>query len=72
MHALRRTYDGERRDWRRRLSELAHRADGAAQQLHQALVEKEIRDHRPVVMLLGRPYVSSTEVLVQFDREFPI
>jgi hypothetical protein len=72
MHALRRTYDGERRDLRSRLSELANRTDGAAQQLHQALVEKEIRDHRPVVMLLGRPYVSSTEVLVQFDREFPI
>ena len=72
MHALRRTYDGERRDLRSRLSELAHRADGAAQQLHQALVEKEIRDHRPLVILLGRPYVSSEEILLQFDREFPI
>ncbi|MDZ7360077.1 MAG: DUF1992 domain-containing protein [candidate division KSB1 bacterium] len=70
--ALRRTYEGERRDLRSRLSELAHRADGAAQQLHQALVEKEIRDHRPVVILLGSPYVSSAEILLQFDREFPV
>ncbi|GEM_PF-520555 len=72
MRAMRRTYESERRDLRRRLSELAHRADGAAQQLHQALVEKEIRDHRPVVILLGRPYVSSAEFLLQFDRAFPI
>lgn len=70
--ALRRTYDDERGDLRRRLIELANRADAAAQQVQQALVEKEIRDHRPLVILFGRPYVASAEIILQFDREFPV
>jgi hypothetical protein len=72
IRTLRQTYSDERRWLRQRLSELADRADAAAQQLQQALVEKEIRDRRPVTTLLGRPYVSSAEILSQFDREFPL
>jgi hypothetical protein len=71
IRILRQTYSDERRWLRHRLSELAQRADAAAQQLQQALVEKEIRECRPVVTLLGGPYVSSAEILAQFDREFP-
>jgi hypothetical protein len=72
IQTLRQTYCDERRWLRNRLGELAGRADAAAQELNQALVEKEIRDHRPLVFLLGRPYVSSAERLAQFDREFPL
>jgi hypothetical protein len=72
MQALRQTY-GEERCWlRNRLEELAKRAETTALQLHQALVEKEIRDHRPLVFLLDGPSVSSAEILAQFDREFPM
>lgn len=68
---LRQTYSDERRWLRRRLSELAEQAEEAAQQIYQAVVEKEIREHRPVVFLLGEPVVSRQEILAQFDREFP-
>src|SRR5574341_2083306 len=46
---LRRTYLTERQWLRHRLSELANRASETAQCLHDALVEKEIRDQRPLV-----------------------
>ncbi|MCG3118373.1 MAG: hypothetical protein ALAOOOJD_00562 [bacterium] len=68
---LRQTYREERRWLRRRLSELAEQAGAAAQQIYQAVVEKEIREHRPLVFLLGPPVVSHQEILAQFDREFP-
>lgn len=71
MAKLRQTYGDERRWLRSRLSELAEQAAAAAQQIYQAAVEKEIREHRPVVFLLGEPVVSRQEILAQFDREFP-
>jgi hypothetical protein len=57
---------------RRQISELANRADEIARRVHEALVEKEIRDQRPVVSLLGSPGVSAKNILAQFDREFPV
>jgi hypothetical protein len=71
IRALRQLYNDERRWLRRRLSESADRAEAAAQQLQQALVEREIRERRPVVTLLGMPFFSGAEILSQFDREFP-
>jgi hypothetical protein len=68
---LQRAYLDDRLWLRRRLSELANRADEIAQREHQALVEKEIRDQRPLVFLLGSPRVSAKDILAQFDREFP-
>jgi len=72
IQALRQTYRDERKQLRHRLSEFANRADEAAQQVQQALVEKEIRDRRPLVFLLGNTYVAGAEILAQFDREFPV
>ncbi len=71
IQALRQIYRDERKQLRYRLSELANRADAAVQQVQQALVEKEIRDRRPLVFLLGNTYVAGAEILAQFDREFP-
>jgi hypothetical protein len=68
---LRRAYLDDRLCLRRHLSELANRADEIAQRVHEALVEKEIRDQRPVILLLGSPGVSAKNILAQFDREFP-
>lgn len=68
---LQRAYLDDRRWLRRQLSELASRADEIARRVHEALVEKEIRDQRPVVFLLGSPGVSAKSILAQFDREFP-
>jgi hypothetical protein len=56
---------------RQQISDLADRADEIAQRVHEALVEKEIRDRRPAVFLLGNPGVSAKNILAQFDREFP-
>jgi hypothetical protein len=71
IQMLRQTYRDERKQLRHRLSELANRADEAAQQVQQALVEKEIRDRRPLMFLLGNICVAGTEIFVRFDREFP-
>ncbi len=68
---LYRAYLEERLWLRRRIAALAERAGEIAQRLHEALVEKEIRDRRPVVFLLGSPSVSAKDILAQFDREFP-
>ncbi len=68
---LQRAYLDDRLCWRRHISKLANRADEIAQRVHEALVEKEIRDQRPVVLLLGSPGVSAKNILAQFDREFP-
>jgi hypothetical protein len=71
LKRLQRAYLDDRRWLRRRISELANRADEIARRIHEALVEKEIRDRRPVVILLGGPGVSAKNILAQFDREFP-
>ncbi|MGH7601169.1 MAG: DUF1992 domain-containing protein [bacterium] len=68
---LHRAYLDDRFWLRRHISELANRADEIAQRVHKALVEKEIRDQRPLVFLLGGPGVSAKNILAQFDREFP-
>jgi hypothetical protein len=68
---LQRAYLDDRLWLRRHISELANRADEIARRVHEALVEKEIRDQRPVVSLLGSPGVSAKDILAQFDREFP-
>ncbi len=67
-----RAYLDERLWLRRRMGELAHRAGETAQRLHDALVEKEIRDRRPLVFLLGSPFILAEDILAQFDREFPV
>lgn len=73
LHAkqLQRAYLDDRLWLRRQISELANRADEIAQRVHEVLVEKEIRDRRPVVFLLDSPGVSAKNILAQFDREFP-
>jgi hypothetical protein len=68
---LQRAYLDDRLWLRRQISDLADRADEIAQRVHEALVEKEIRDRRPAVFLLGNPGVSAKNILAQFDREFP-
>ena len=67
----RRAYLYDRQWLRHRLGELASRAGETAQRLHDALVEKEIRDQRPLTFLLGSPFISVENILMQFDREFP-
>jgi hypothetical protein len=72
IQVLRQTYIDERKWLRRRLIELTDRLDAAARQLQQALIEKEIRDHRPIAFLLEMRCFSSREFRVQFDHEFPL
>jgi hypothetical protein len=72
IEQLQQAYLDDRLWLRRQISELANRADEIAQRVHEALVEKEIRDRRPVVFLLGSPGVSAKNILAQFDREFPV
>jgi hypothetical protein len=67
---LYRAYLDDRLWLRRQIVELADRADEIAQRLHEALVEKEIRDRRPAVFLLGSPFISAKDILTQFDHEF--
>jgi len=71
LAALRRAYRAERRRGRLRLHELARRAETTAQRLEDALVEKEIRDRKPLIVHLGGPFVSSEEMVAEFDRSFP-
>jgi DnaJ homologue, subfamily C, member 28, conserved domain len=71
LKQLQRAYLDDRLWLRRQISEIANRADDIAQRVHEALVEKEIRDQRPVAFLLGSPGVSAKNILAQFDREFP-
>jgi hypothetical protein len=68
---LQRAYRDDRLWLRRQINELANRADEIARRVHDALVEKEIRDQRPVVSLLDGPGVSAKNILAQFDLEFP-
>ena len=67
----RRNYLTERLWLRHRLGELANRTSETAQRLHEALVEKEIREQRPLVLWLGGPFISVENILLRFDREFP-
>lgn len=67
-----RAYHDDRLWLRRQISELANRADEIAQRVHEAVVEKEIRERRPFVFLPGDPDVSAKNILAQFDREFPV
>jgi len=72
IQALRQTYRDERQQLFKRLSELVNCTDEAAQQVQQALVEREIRDRRPLVFLLGNTYFAGAEILAQFERAFPV
>lgn len=69
--AVRRAYFEERRWLRSRLQELASRAAEAAQRLQDILIEKEIRDRRPLSLILYSPIFSSEKILSDFDREYP-
>jgi hypothetical protein len=68
---LQQAYFDERRWLRNRLCELAHQAAATAQRLYAVLVEREIREHRPLVPLLSSGLVSVEDILQQFDHEFP-
>jgi hypothetical protein len=70
-HYLRRVYYDERRWLRARIHELASRAAETAQSLQLALAEKEIRDRRPLLLILGSPFVSIEAIMSAFDRDFP-
>ncbi|MDZ7291107.1 MAG: DUF1992 domain-containing protein [candidate division KSB1 bacterium] len=72
LKALYRVYLNERQWLRNHLKELALKADEIAKRLQAALVENEIRDHRPLVLLLGHPQIATENLLSQFDREFPV
>jgi len=71
LASLRRAYQYERR-WRRaRLQQLARNAEDTAQLLEETLIEKETRDRKPYLMLLGVPFISAKAVLDDFDRDYP-
>lgn len=68
---LNQVYQAERHWLRERLSELAGQCEEAAKRLQAAMVEKEIRERREVLLLRDSPFYSRAEILARFDREFP-
>lgn len=71
LSRLNQTYQVERQWLRERLSELAIQIEDLAKRLHEAMVEKEIRERREFLLLRQSPSGSRAEILARFDREFP-
>ena len=71
LSRLNQTYQVERQWLRERLSELAMQSEDLAKRLHEAMVEKEIRERREFLLLRQSPSCSRVEILARFDREFP-
>ena len=71
LSRLNQTYQVERQWLRERLSELAMQSEDLAKRLHEAMVEKEIRERREFLLLRQSPSCSRAEILARFDREFP-
>lgn len=71
LNRLNQTYQVERQWLRERLSELAMQSEDLAKRLHEAMVEKEIRERREFLLLRQSPSCSHAEILARFDREFP-
>jgi len=72
LSRLNQTYHMERQWLRERLSELARHSEDLVNRLHEAMVEKEIRERREFVLLRQSPFFSRAAILAQFDREFPV
>ena len=70
LSRLNQTYQMERQWVRERLSELANRGEDTAKRLHEAMVEKEIRERREFLLLRQSPSFSRAEILARGDREF--
>lgn len=70
--SIRRAYLHNRRWMRARLLRLALNAECTAHLLEDMLIEKETREHKPYILLLGVPFISAKEIVQEFDFNFPV